>query len=216
MTASSFGAQVGDTLASVVAEKGEPTSQILAGAVKLLNYPDVTIKFKDDVVISIKARVSEPVRAAPATSAARPPVPLAAQVAAARTDLKEAVDRVNVIVNQPVRSVPRTREIWNRCSWFPDGWFHPGAVTPDFNNVDIRKTQETSNYAPFEYVSSSLTPTLAFPGSEIEFNAMTKFFYRDRTLPKKKLSEEEMLEINRLYRIIGRCSAVLSQMGAPP
>ena len=33
---------------------------------------------------------------------------------------------------------------------------------------------------------------------------MTKYFYTDRSVPKKKLTEEEMLEINRLYRIIGQ------------
>jgi hypothetical protein len=32
---------------------------------------------------------------------------------------------------------------------------------------------------------------------------MTKYFYTDRSVPKKRLTEAEMLEINRLYRIIG-------------
>ena len=43
-----------------------------------------------------------------------------------------------------------------------------------------------------------------FVASELEFNSMTKYFYVDRTAPKKRLSDAEMLEINRLYRIIGR------------
>ena len=38
---------------------------------------------------------------------------------------------------------------------------------------------------------------------------MTKYFYEDRSLPKKKLTGEEMLEINRLYRVIGRCKEQL-------
>ena len=42
---------------------------------------------------------------------------------------------------------------------------------------------------------------------------MTKIFYQDRSLPKKRLTEEEMLEINRLYRIIGRCTDQLASMG---
>jgi hypothetical protein len=42
---------------------------------------------------------------------------------------------------------------------------------------------------------------------------MTKFFYLDRSLPKKKLTNEEMVEINRLYRIIGRCDNELSKAG---
>jgi hypothetical protein len=32
---------------------------------------------------------------------------------------------------------------------------------------------------------------------------MTKYFYTDRSLPKKRLGAAEMTEINRLYRIIG-------------
>ncbi len=47
--------------------------------------------------------------------------------------------------------------------------------------------------------------------SELEINAMTKFFYTDRSLPKKQLSEPEMLEINRLYRTIGRDEQALAR-----
>ena len=32
---------------------------------------------------------------------------------------------------------------------------------------------------------------------------MTKYFYTDRSVPKKRLTEAEMLEINKLYRVIG-------------
>ena len=46
-----------------------------------------------------------------------------------------------------------------------------------------------------------------FIARNLEFNAMTKYFYVDRTLPKARLSEPEMLEINRLYRIIGSVEA---------
>jgi hypothetical protein len=46
-----------------------------------------------------------------------------------------------------------------------------------------------------------------FLGKELEFNAMTKYFYVDRSLPKKRLSEAEMIEINSLYRIIGEDEA---------
>jgi len=54
-----------------------------------------------------------------------------------------------------------------------------------------------------EYVTSDLNPSEMFIGRELEFNAMTKAFYRDRTLPKARLSEADMIEINRLYRVIG-------------
>jgi hypothetical protein len=42
---------------------------------------------------------------------------------------------------------------------------------------------------------------------------MTKYFYEDRSLPKKKLTEAEMLEINRLYRVIGQCEQQLARLG---
>jgi hypothetical protein len=42
---------------------------------------------------------------------------------------------------------------------------------------------------------------------------MTKYFYLDRTLPKKKLTEAEMLEINKLYRVIGQCVVELNMLG---
>jgi hypothetical protein len=48
---------------------------------------------------------------------------------------------------------------------------------------------------------------------DLEFNSMTKYFYLDRTLPKKKLTEAEMLEINKLYRVIGQCVVELNMLG---
>jgi len=212
VTASLLGSGVGDSYEKVIAEKGAPKSEIQAGAVRILNYPDVTIKIRDNVVVSMNVVASPPAQSGkpPNSPAQRPPV--AEQIAALRRDLKEAIARVNLIVNQPVPSVPRTPDI--KVAWFGNGWFHPGAATPDFNNVDVRKTQETSQYDQSEYVSSPLNPGVAFPGSEIEFNSMTKFFYLDRTLPKKKLTEPEMIEINRLYRIIGHCDSQLRYLGA--
>src|SRR2546423_4856404 len=46
---------------------------------------------------------------------------------------------------------------------------------------------------------------MCFVGGELELKGSQMFFNKNRSLPKKKLSEAEMLEINRLYRIIGRC-----------
>ena len=62
-----------------------------------------------------------------------------------------------------------------------------------------------------QYVTSDLNPGVVFPGKELEFNSKTKYFYMDRSLPKKKLTEAEMLEINRLYRVIARDEDELSQ-----
>jgi hypothetical protein len=42
---------------------------------------------------------------------------------------------------------------------------------------------------------------------------MTKYFYMDRTLPKKKLTMDEMAEINHLYRVIGLGEQQLLQLG---
>ncbi len=116
----------------------------------------------------------------------------------------QAEQRVVSIVNQPVTHLPRTTE----AEIYP-GWFHPGAEKPDFDSVDVRKTQDFF-YAHYTYVTSDLNPTEMFVGGDLEFNAMTKYFYVDRTVPKKRLSETEMLEINRLYRTIGRDERALT------
>jgi len=119
--------------------------------------------------------------------------------AAVKTELNNAVLRVEQIVNQPVTQLTQTPEM--SVSTYSPGWFHPGAERPDFKTVDIRATQDL-NYAKNQYVTSDLNPGAVFLGKELEFNSKTKYFYTDRSLPKKKLTEAEMLEINRLYRVI--------------
>lgn len=121
----------------------------------------------------------------------------------AQAIMTDAIERVKAIINQPVRALPRTPSM--HVSTFSPGWFHAGAGKPDFATVDVRATQDTAHFASHPYVTSDLNPGVAFAGSEVEFNSMTKWFYVDRSLPKKKLAEAEMLEINRLYRIIGKC-----------
>jgi len=96
-------------------------------------------------------------------------------------------------------------------STYHPGWFHDGASKPNFNTVDVRKTQDLQ-YSKHEYVTSDLNPGIVFRGSDVEFNGMLKYFYANRHLPKKRLTEEEMLEINRLYRIIGRCEGELAKL----
>jgi hypothetical protein len=113
------------------------------------------------------------------------------------TDRTRIEQRVIEIVNQPITHLPRSGPV----GLFSPGWFHPGAIKPDFDTVDIHATQEF----PYQgHVTSNLNPTEMFIGSELEFNPMTKYFYTDRTLPKKRLSDAEMVEINDLYRVIGR------------
>lgn len=217
---------VGDTYDQVIAEKGKPRSQIDAGSRRLLQYPDATIELRDNAVTSVKPVASAPpaatAPAAPAPTKAPPAAvtapksgtapatpPSSAKVAGLQRELNQAVARVKEIVNQPVTAIPRTPQM--KVGMFgPGGWFHEHAETPDFDTVDVRKTQ-SFDYAKFEYVSSDLNPGIAFLGRELEFNAMTKLFYTDRSVPKKKLTEAEMLEINDLYRVIGRCQKQLKQ-----
>jgi hypothetical protein len=128
-----------------------------------------------------------------------------AHVASVNAETARAEQRVVEIVNQPVTHLPRSGPV----SVFSPGWFHPGALEPDFGHVDIRATQDFP-YSGYEHVSSDLNPNEMFLGSELEFNSMTKYFYTDRSLPKKRLSEDEMIEINGLYRTIGSNAQALS------
>jgi thiol-disulfide isomerase/thioredoxin len=50
-----FAAKVGDSYDQVIAEKGKPAGQIVAGNARVLNYADVSIRFRDDVVVEIKS-----------------------------------------------------------------------------------------------------------------------------------------------------------------
>ena len=120
--------------------------------------------------------------------------PAITQLGAETTQAEESVSK---IVNQPITHLHR----FGPMKMFSPGWFHTGAIKPDFNTVDIRATQELLYQGN---VSSDLNPTEMFVGSDLEFNKMTKYFYADLTLPKKRLSESEMIEINGLYREIGR------------
>jgi hypothetical protein len=117
----------------------------------------------------------------------------------------QAAQRVVAIVNQPVTHLPRTPA----ATVFSPGWFHPGATRPDFAHVDVRQSQELI-YDKDTYVTSDLNPSEMFLGGELEFNAMTKVFYVDRNLPKKRLSEDEMLEVNRLYRAIAHSDQAMA------
>jgi hypothetical protein len=134
---------------------------------------------------------------------ARPPAGAPSSISDLNTELAQARQRVVDIVNRPVQSVPRTGE----AAVYSPGWFHPGAIKPDFATVDVRATQEFP-YAG--YVTSDVTPTEMFLGRDLEFNAMTKYFYTDRTRPKARLTQDDMIEINRLYRVIARDEAALS------
>src|SRR6266496_3835002 len=139
------------------------------------------------------------------------PFHASAQTNSPQAERAAAIKQVERIINQPVTAHMRTAGM--NVGMYP-GWFHPGAAKPDFNTVDVRTTRETP-YDKFAYVCSENNPRLVYVGRELEFNSMTKYFYKDRTAPKKKLTEAEMLEVNRLYRIIGRCERQLAQSQDP-
>jgi hypothetical protein len=96
-------------------------------------------------------------------SDAKPAEP--AQATNARSmDVNQAIDRVKAIINQPVTKITRTRGM--KVSTYKPGWFHEGAIKPDFKNVDIRKTQDIS-YGQHQYVTSDLNPGIVFKGSDV-------------------------------------------------
>jgi len=134
------------------------------------------------------------------------------QIEALRSQTNEAVLRVETIVNQPVTHLKHIPGM--HPAVYSPGWFHPGATEPDYNTTDVRASQQMV-YDGHQYVTSDLNPGAVFLASELEFNSMTKFFYTDRSLPKKKLTEAEMLEINSLYRTIGQCDKQLADLQNP-
>jgi len=129
-------------------------------------------------------------------------------------EMTNAFHQVAAIVNRPPRAFARTSQM--DTTVFENGWFHAGATKPDFSNVDVRQSQEVySARYKSKYVASDLNLKMVFLTEEIEFNAATKFFYTNRTLPKRKLTEAEMLQINDLYRIIGRCERAIMRIQNP-
>jgi hypothetical protein len=133
-------------------------------------------------------------------------------VATLQAEMDEAMQQVRTIVNQPVQALRLSPGM--RYSNAPEGWFHEGATKPEFNTVDVRQTQ-TFPYEKQPYITSPLNPGVVFLGPQLEFNSMTKYFYTNYALPKKRLTETEMVEINRLYRIIGRCEKELADLRRP-
>jgi len=221
LTTTAFAIAPGDSYEKVLAEKGKPKSQAEVGKNRILNYPDVTVHFQNNVVTTIKwlkeppavhtETAPPPTNPEPTPSGNSAPAASKEEMSQAQIDRIErerlsTINRIKAIVNQKARSYTRKDDM--AVSKFSEGWFHAGALTPKFDTVDIRQTQEKS-YDKYEYVTSDLNPGVVWRGKDLEFNSMTKFFYEDRTIPKKKLSEAEMEEINRLYRIIARCDAEL-------
>jgi hypothetical protein len=155
-----------------------------------------------------QAQTAAPQAAPDATTNANSGTP-AEQMTALELERTNAWKEVLQIINHPVKAYVRSEDM--AVSVYSPGWFHPGATKPAFNSVDVRQSQELI-YTSKPYVTSDLNPGVVFMGQDLEFNAMTKYFYVDRSLPKHKLTEPQMLEINRLYRIIGRCETDMARL----
>jgi hypothetical protein len=100
--------------------------------------------------------------------------------------MEATIHQVEKIVNQTVPAYRRSEGM--HVGKFSPGWFHEGAIKPDFNQVDVRATRETAEYEKSEYCTSDLNPGLVWRGRDLEFNSMTKYFYTNRTFRKKKLT----------------------------
>jgi len=208
------GVSVGDTYQQVIAEKGNPKSTLSAGSMSMLSYPDLMIKVKDGLVVSVNAVVAVPAPTRPPGNPTPAPIsPTAANIPriyALANQVNAAVARVVAIVNQPINHLQRKPGM--KIMLFSPPWFNPVTLRPDFGSVDITPYQEIP-YAQYEYVSSTINADEAFLGAELEFNPMTKYFYTDLTIPKKRLTRDEMSEINGLYHIIGQCELQLIKLG---
>jgi hypothetical protein len=137
----------------------------------------------------------------------------AADTNAIKAEMDTAIGQVEKIVNQTVPAYHRAHGM--DVGKFSPGWFHPGAINPDFNHVDVSTSRQTAEFDSHEYCTSDLNPGLVWKSRDLEFNSMTKYFYTNRTFPKKRLTEVEMVEINRLYRIIGKCEEQLNPAPKP-
>ncbi len=208
------GVSVGETYQQVIAEKGNPTSNMVAGSTRMLNYPDLMIKVKDGLVVSITAVTARPAPKPPTGNPTPTPISQTAanipQIYALANQVNAAVARVVAMINQPINHLQRKPGM--KIMVFSPPWFNPGVMRPDFGSVDITPYQEVP-YAQYEYVSSTINPDEAFLGAELEYNPMTKYFYTDLTIPKKRLTRDEMREINSLYRVIGQCELQLIRLG---
>ena len=93
-SAAALASDIGDTYEKVIAEKGPPKSQMEAGAIRILSYPDATIKIKDNVVVSIKAVIAAPAQPTAVPRPAGQEVSPTERIAALKRKLKDALARI--------------------------------------------------------------------------------------------------------------------------
>ena len=128
-----------------------------------------------------------------------------AQGTAARAEMDAAMGRVRGIVNQTPPTVPRPPPDAESYHY----GFHPGALMPDFAHADLYSTRELWKG---DYVNMDTAPGIFYRSADCEFNPQTKFFYTNRDVPKKKLTDAEIAEVVRLYRAIAADQLVLAAL----
>ena len=72
------------------------------------------------------------------------------------------------------------------------------------------------NWSDFGHMAETFK---AFRSPKGEEMVLDENFFVEKALPRfvmRKLTEDEMVEINRLYRIIAKCCAQLGAMGVSP
>ena len=82
--------QIGDSLNTVLAEKGQPTNKLQAGANTILTYHDGSIKLRDDKVVAIKSAkelAEANVKGPPTPPAAPHPAPTVLSAAPTSTEV---------------------------------------------------------------------------------------------------------------------------------
>jgi hypothetical protein len=215
----------GETFDQVIAEKGQPASQMAVGTRRVLNYPDAVVKLDGDVVVSYRA-IDRPTPT-PAPGFARPihrpftgaqppdAGPMPTSVSEARRKLETALASAREIINQPVQGTPVTPQMLKQSAeQHLAGWDYLPAQTPNFIDAHIEDTQWLDTLGA-DWVTCNLTPGLAFRAKDLETNVQTRFFYTDLTLPKKRLSAEEMAQLDVIYHQIGMYAAYLQRAGHP-
>ena len=132
-------------------------------------------------------------------------IALQQQAKAAQAEFDATTRQVQTIVNQtPPTVVPPqgSTEVY----WYN---FDPGAIKPDFNVADVVTGREAWGG---DFVYMKTRPGVFYRSADCEFNPQTKFFFTDRNVPKKKLTDAENREIVRLYRILGKDETIINTL----
>ena len=85
----------------------------------------------------------------------------------------------------------------------------PVRSSRDFNVADVVTGREAWHG---DYVYMQTRPGVCYCSADCEFNPQTKFFYTNRDVPKKKLTDAENQEVVRLYRILGKDEMILNAL----